>query len=45
MLGKPDTRTIISQGRNLALAVLEAPPFTSPLCCLSRRGGFGVDPM
>lgn len=45
MLGKPETRAIISHGRRLALDVRTAPPLTWPLCCFNRLGGFGVDPM
>lgn len=44
-LGNPDTSIIISQGRSESLDVRAAPPLASPLCCLSRLGGFGVEPM
>lgn len=43
--GNPETTATISHGLRLARDVRAAPPFTSPLCCFSRRGGFGVDPM
>jgi hypothetical protein len=43
-LGNPVTSTIISQGRRFSRDVRTAPPLASPLCCLSRLGGFGVDP-
>lgn len=44
-LGKPDTSATISQGRRLPREVRAAPPGMRPLCWLSRRGGFGVEPM
>lgn len=44
-LVNPSTITTISQGRNFSLAVLWAPPFATPLCCASRLGGFGVEPI
>lgn len=43
-LGKPETKMAISQGRSFSREVRTAPPLASPLCCLSRLGGFGVDP-
>ena len=45
MLGNPETRATISHGRRLWREVRAAPPRTRPLCWLSRRGGFGVEPM
>lgn len=45
ILGNPETKTIISQGRRLSRDVRAAPPLDSPLCCFRRRGGFGVEPM
>lgn len=45
LLGKPVTKHVISHGRRVSLDVRTAPPLASPLCCLSRRGGFGVLPM
>lgn len=45
MLGNPEISMIISQGRSVSRAVRTAPPLAWPLCCFSRRGGFGVDPM
>lgn len=39
LLGKPETTATISHGRSDAREVRVAPPFTSPLCCLSRLGG------
>lgn len=42
LLGKPYTISCISHG--LPLRVRTAPATSSPLCCLSRRGGSGVDP-
>ena len=44
LLGNPVTRQVISHGRNESREVLAAPPFVSPLCCLSRRAGLGVLP-
>ena len=43
--GKPVTMQIISHGRSFLRLVLQAPPFTSPLCWPSRRRGSGVEPM
>lgn len=45
MLGNPETRPIISQGRKVSRDVRTAPPLDSPLCCFRRRGGFGVEPI
>lgn len=45
MLGNPETRAIISQGRKVLRDVRTAPPFDMPLCCFKRRGGFGVEPI
>lgn len=45
LLGKPVTKQVISHGRSVSLDVRTAPPFDSPLCCLRRRGGLGVEPM
>lgn len=43
-LMNPSTITTISHGRRLCRAVRCAPPLVVPLCCASRRAGFGVDP-
>lgn len=45
ILGKPETSAIISHGRSESRDVRTAPPFASPLCCLRRLGGFGVEPI
>jgi hypothetical protein len=44
LLGKPLTMAVISHGLNLSIAVCAAPPLAMPLCCRSRRTGFGVEP-
>jgi hypothetical protein len=44
-LGNPETKPIISQGLRFCREVRAAPPGMRPLCWLSRRGGFGVEPM
>lgn len=44
LLGNPVTRQTISQGLRETRDVLTAPPLASPLCCFSRRTGFGVLP-
>lgn len=36
--------SVMCHGRSLALAVRTAPPGVLPLCCLSLRTGFGVEP-
>lgn len=35
----------ISHGLAEPRDVRAAPPLTSPLCCFSRRGGWGVEPI
>lgn len=44
-LAKPETKATISHGRREFRDVRTAPPLTTPLCWLRRRGGLGVEPM